>query len=211
MLSQTCARRELAPFVAPSLVTSPVHRGSPPVGILPVRRRGSSSAATLAWSEPLTALLRSAQSRVSSSRSLCKAAYEDPLRLPSESNAEPVITVAPQSAQPTHDGIARESAPSVARHRRVLTRGPFARPTRGHGCRAKQTARTSRSRWGGEGCPRRGTRSKSPPFGHASAPQRRACEDTAPQRHPSPTTRDGPKNAGMAMRGDLTSAYRAIG
>src|SRR5256885_12821279 len=38
--------------------------------------------ATLAWSEPLTALLRSAQSRVSSSRSLCKAATRTPSRLP---------------------------------------------------------------------------------------------------------------------------------
>jgi hypothetical protein len=62
---------------------------------VPVRRRGFPSAATLAWSEPLTALLRSAQSRVSSSRSLCKAAYGNPLRLPSGSNAEPVIVVAP--------------------------------------------------------------------------------------------------------------------
>src|ERR1700716_3501728 len=40
---------------------------------------------------------------------------------------------------------------------------------------------------GRRGCPRRGTRSKSPPFGRASAPQRRACEDTAPQKTPSPT------------------------
>ena len=47
-----------------------------------VEARVSSSAATLAWSEPLTALLRSAQSRVSSSRSLCKAACEDTLASP---------------------------------------------------------------------------------------------------------------------------------
>src|SRR5882672_5701191 len=37
-------------------------------------------------------------------------------------------------------------------------------------------------------CPRRGTRSKSPPFGRAGAPQRRACEDTAPQRTPGRLT-----------------------
>jgi hypothetical protein len=41
---------------------------------LPAVGEGILSAATLAWSEPLTALPRSARSRVSSSRSLCKAA-----------------------------------------------------------------------------------------------------------------------------------------
>jgi hypothetical protein len=40
--------------------------------------RGIPFAATLAWSEPLTALLRSARSRVSSSRSLWKAATGTP-------------------------------------------------------------------------------------------------------------------------------------
>jgi len=40
---------------------------------------GVLSGATLAWSEPLTTLPRSARSRVSSSRSLCKA----PARTPS--------------------------------------------------------------------------------------------------------------------------------
>ena len=50
--------------------------------------------ATLAPAEPLTALPRSARSRVSSSRSLWKAAYGNPLRLPSRSNVVPVITVA---------------------------------------------------------------------------------------------------------------------
>ena len=66
---------------------------------MPVRRRGFPSAATLAFPartlalsghpKPLTTLLRSAQSRVSSSRSLCKAAYGNPLRLPSECKAAP--------------------------------------------------------------------------------------------------------------------------
>src|SRR5882672_5355005 len=40
--------------------------------------QGILSSATLAWSEPLTALLRSAQSRVSSSRSLWKAPTRTP-------------------------------------------------------------------------------------------------------------------------------------
>ena len=71
----------------------------------PVRRRGCSPAATLAWSEPLTALPRSARSRVSSSRSLWKAAYEHPLRLPIEF---------PETERPRHrlarsSGFARPS------------------------------------------------------------------------------------------------------
>jgi hypothetical protein len=108
MLSQTCARRELSPFVAAGLASLPVRRSGPARRNAPVRRGGFPSAATLAWSEPLTALPRSARSRVSSSRSLCKAAYGNPLRLPSECNAELVIIVAPQSA---HVGItARERA-----------------------------------------------------------------------------------------------------
>src|SRR2546423_8079784 len=44
--------------------------------------RGVLFAATLAWSEPLTALLRFAQSRVSSSHSLCKAATKTLALLP---------------------------------------------------------------------------------------------------------------------------------
>src|ERR1700682_3554182 len=47
-----------------------------------VEARVSPSAATLAWSEPLTTLPRSVRSRVSSSRSLCKAACEDTLASP---------------------------------------------------------------------------------------------------------------------------------
>ena len=59
-------------------VALPLHPGLGRVAV-------SSSAATLAWSEPLTALPRSARSRVSSSRSLWKAAYEDTAPLPQRS------------------------------------------------------------------------------------------------------------------------------
>ena len=47
-----------------------------------VSRRGVLSRATLAWSEPLTALPRSARSRVSFARSLWKAAARTPRLLP---------------------------------------------------------------------------------------------------------------------------------
>jgi hypothetical protein len=94
----------------------------------PVRRRERSSAATLAWSEPLTALPRSARSRVSSSRSLCKAAYEHPLRLPLRYRLCRRILVAPP-----------RSGPSVARHRRVFT-GESCGRREIRGCRAKPTA-----------------------------------------------------------------------
>ena len=46
--------------------------------LAPVSREGVLFAATLAWSEPLTALVRSAHSRVSSSRSLWKATTRTP-------------------------------------------------------------------------------------------------------------------------------------
>jgi hypothetical protein len=129
MLSQSYARREFR--VAHSYVVSP-ERGCRSLYrrwfASPVRRRGSSSAATLAWSEPLTTLLRSAPSRVSSSRSLCKAAYEDPLRLPSEAKTRGQSSLSRLlgATSRAFTLTARGSAPSEARHARVSPGEPFA-------------------------------------------------------------------------------------
>ena len=179
---------------------------------MPVRRRGSSSAATLAWSEPLTALLRSAQSRVSSSRSLCKAAYEDPLRLPSESNAEPVITVAPQSAEPTRTAALRARAHrGVARHRRVCTGERFGR--RGiRGCRAKPRAASTDLDREARGVSSEGHPQQEPAVWAPARPNGGRARTLPRRGHPPRRPRrDELKTAAMGMRGDLPGACRGLG
>ncbi len=87
------------------------------------------------------------------------------------------------STSDAYGGIARESAPSVAGII-VCSRVTRSRAQRGvHGRRAKPTVahftdleREARGVLGGAPAAR------ARPFGRACAPQRRACEDTAPKR-----------------------------
>jgi len=94
-----------------------------------VSRRGSCFGATLAWSEPLSALPRSARSRVSFTRSLWKAPAQDPLRLPSLASQQARVgrrirrarAVSPRAVH------ADEPAPRCAVRRRDRVESP--RPT----------------------------------------------------------------------------------
>jgi hypothetical protein len=72
--------------------------------------RGILSGATLAWSEPLTALPRSARSRVSSSRSLCKAPTRTPRASLSGYEGTPATILARAFAQQDYTDV-----PSCAR------------------------------------------------------------------------------------------------
>ena len=117
-----------------------------------------------------------------------QSGYEDTLRLPTKSSVRASARVAPP-----------RSGPSAARHRRVFRGERFGRREI-RGCRAKPTTahfkdleREARGVLGG-------------------APAARARARTLPRRgHPSPTPRDGLENAGAAARGDLTRVCSAIG
>jgi hypothetical protein len=193
MLSQTCARRELAALSVGrwARLSSRYVGGGGGVGV---------GEATLAWSEPLTTLLRSAQSRVSSSRSLCKAAYERPLRLPSRYRMCGPILFAPP-----------RSGPSAARHRRVFP------PVNGSAdARFVAAAQDQRPRFLKISSGRRGVSSEGHPqqepavWARQRAPTagvRGHCpEEDIPRR---PRAMDSRTRAQPA-RGDLTSAHRAI-
>jgi hypothetical protein len=81
------------------------------------RGRVSSSAATLAWSEPLTTLPRSARSRVSFTRSFCKAACEDTRPLPVEIRKLHARRRGRRSRLPRENGTTHGPTPVRARPR----------------------------------------------------------------------------------------------
>ncbi len=101
--------------------------------------------ATLTWSEPLTALLRSAQSRVSSSRSLSKRlrGHLHPPSHESLNKGRAWRCGNPRSLS------TRASAPSAARHPRAKLAVRQNRRT------DQRHARSQGSHKGGGGCPRR--------------------------------------------------------
>ena len=163
MLSQTCARRELGSSCERLDIFA-----------------GTSEGALFGGYARLVGAPNCAPSLRSVAGLLLALALQSRLRAPPPTSLEMLNARRILLAPP-------RSGPSAARHRRVCTGNGSADAGFAAAAQDREPRlQISTGRRGG--CPRRGTRSKSPPFGRASAPQRRACEDTAPKRTSSSPT-----------------------